>query len=434
MEKVHTRGTDSINILDELLKSSIETAEAAKGYLAGIFDGEGTFYKGNNQVILRIYQKPGRIYDQICAALDILKLSFSRRAHRSVTCKGGEIMALTCLGGAAGALRFLQMIQPALVRKRDFTGVRLGRDWATITSIMPLGAGLLIDLQTSARTFVAGPIISHNCYAAYLGSTYRLRSPSEVVDEMVYLAERYHARYIHFLDDLLLTDYRWALAFSHEILARKLDVNWGGTCRTNIAADDVLRARREGRPHMLEFAYEAGMRHVGYGVESASPVILKNIDKSGQTLEKMEIAILETQRVMGYADTSWMVGSPGETEQTMLDTVDFCKRVNLQPEVFFFTTAYPGTTFWQLALDKGLIRKAVTGELGPANDDMIEQYFVRLGEQGEQVRTNFSDLPDDEIEGLARWAVAELNPSGSRIREPHSGDAKGLVGATRADL
>lgn len=272
------------------------------------------------------------------------------------------------------------------------------------------------------------------CYAAYLGSTYRLRSPSEVVDEMAYLVQRYQARYIHFLDDLLLTDYRWALAFADEIIKRKLDVTWGGTCRTNIAADDVLRARREGRPHMLERAYEAGMRHVGYGVESASPTILKNIDKSGQTLEKMELALLETQRVMGYADCSFMVASPGETEGTVRETVDFCKRVGLRPEVFFFTTAYPGTTFWQLALDKGLIRQAVTGEKGPADDDLIEQYFIRLGEQGEQVRTNFSDLPDEEIEALARWAVTELNPSGSRIREPHSGDAKGLVGATRADL
>ena len=272
------------------------------------------------------------------------------------------------------------------------------------------------------------------CYAAYLGATYRLRSPADVVDEMQWLMRRYGARYIHFLDDLLLTDYRWALAFADEIIRRKFEVEWGGTCRTNIAADDVLRARREGRPHMLERAYEAGMRHVGYGVESASPTILKAIDKSGQTLEKMEVAVQETQRIFGYADCSFMIGSPGETEGTVRETMDFCRRVGLQPEVFFFTTAYPGTTFWQLALDRGLITKSVIGQSGPADDDMIERYFLRLGEQGESVRTNFSDLPDHEVEALARWAVAELKPAGSRIREPHSGEEMGVVGATRADL
>lgn len=279
------------------------------------------------------------------------------------------------------------------------------------------------------------------CYAAYLGKTYRLRSPHEVVDEMEFLKARYGAAYIHFLDDLLMTDYRWALEFFAELRERKrttgFEAMWGGTCRTNIVADDVLRARREGRPHMLELGYEVGMRQAGYGVESASPTILKNIDKSGQTLEKMELAIKETQRVLGYADCSFMIASPGESADTVRETVDFCRKVGLRPEVFFFTTAYPGTSFWELAQEKGLIRKAVTGEKGPADEDMIEQYFLRLGEQGEEVRTNFSDLPDEEIVELSWWAVSELGGQNT-LRHPHTGDAqerkRAVRGATRADV
>ncbi len=277
------------------------------------------------------------------------------------------------------------------------------------------------------------------CYAAYLGKTYRLRSPREVVDEMEFLKVRYGAVYIHFLDDLLMTDYRWAIELCNELRERKrktgFEVLWGGTCRTNIVADDVIRARREGRPHMLEQAYEVGMRQAGYGVESASPTILKNIDKSGQTLEKMEIAIRETQRVLGYADCSFMIASPGETAATVQETVDFCRKVGLKPEVFFFTTAYPGTTFWDLALEKGLIRKAVTGEKGPADEDIVEQYFLRLGEQSEDVRTNFSDLPDEEIVELSWWAINELGAQNT-VRHPHTGEAqkRAVRGATRADV
>ena len=279
------------------------------------------------------------------------------------------------------------------------------------------------------------------CYAAYLGKTYRLRSPREVVDEMEYLKARYGAVYIHFLDDLLMTDYRWALEFFGELSRRRettgFAVEWGGTCRTNIVADDVIRARREGRPHMLELGHEVGMRQAGYGVESASPTILKNIDKSGQTIEKMEIAILETQRVLGYADCSFMIGSPGESAHTVQETVDFCRKVGLKPEVFFFTTAYPGTTFWDLALDRGLIRKAVTGQKGPADEDMIEQYFLRLGEQGEEVRTNFSDLEDEEVIDLSWRAVTELGGQNT-LRHPHTGEQqerkRAVRGATRADV
>lgn len=279
------------------------------------------------------------------------------------------------------------------------------------------------------------------CYAAYLGKTYRLRSPREIVDEMEFLKRRYDAAYIHFLDDLLMTDYRWALEFFEELRERRrrtgFEVLWGGTCRTNIVADDVLRARREDRPHMLEQGYEVGMRQAGYGVESASPTILKNIDKSGQTLEKMEIAITETQRVLGYADCSFMIASPGETADTVRETVDFCKKVGLKPEVFFFTTAYPGTSFWDLAQEKGLIQKAVTGEKGLADEDMIERYFLRLGEQGEEVRTNFSDLSDQEIVDLSWWAVSELGAQNT-VRHPHTGEEQerkqAVRGATRADV
>lgn len=272
------------------------------------------------------------------------------------------------------------------------------------------------------------------CYAAYNGVQYRLRSPSEIVDEMQWLVDRYGVRYLHFLDDLALTDYRWVLRFADELIARKLDVLWGCTARTNIVADDIARAKREGRPNFLERCHEAGMRLAGYGIESGSPTILKAIDKSGQTVPKMEIAIAETKRVLGDegVDTSWMIGAPGETEATVRESVEFCKRTGLKPTCWFYVTSYPGTTFWQLALDKGLIRKAVDGVRGPATDDIIEEYFLRLGEQGEAVRTNFSDLPDDEIESLARWAVAELNPAAGRFREPHSGDV--IRGATKADV
>ena len=79
-------------------------------------------------------------------------------------------------------------------------------------------------------------------------------------------------------------------------------------------------------------------------------------DKSEQTPDKIKLAISETQRVMGYASCSFMFGSPGESAITIQETVDLCKDIPHVPEVIFFTTAYPGTSFWKLALDKGLIK------------------------------------------------------------------------------
>src|SRR5438046_9118918 len=92
---------------------------------------------------------------------------------------------------------------------------------------------------------------------------------------MEFLKARYGVVYIHFLDDLLMTDYRWALEFFGDLRERKrrtgFEVMWGGTCRTNIVADDVLRARRDDRPHMLEQGYEVGRGEDGHGLASTSP-------------------------------------------------------------------------------------------------------------------------------------------------------------------
>lgn len=306
----------------------------------------------------------------------------------------------------------------------------------------PVAKGEYSESMIASRGCPYAATACDYCYAAYLSKQYRLRSPADVVDEMAFLKERYDLTYIHFLDDLMMTDYRWALELCEELRQRRratgFEVLWGGTCRTNIVADDVIRAKKEGRSHMLEQAHEVGMRQAGYGVESASPAILKSIDKSGQTVEKMEIAIRETQRIMGYADCSFMIGSPGESRKTVEETVEFCKRVGLKPEVFFFTTAYPATTFWDLALQKGLIARAVTGKRGPADEDVIEEYLVRLGEQGESMRTNFSDLPDEEVVELSWWAINELGAQNT-VRHPHTGELSVLqkpavVGASHADL
>ena len=240
---------------------------------------------------------------------------------------------------------------------------------------------------------------------------------------------------------MLLTNHRCKLDFCEELRDRRdkdgFEITWGGTCRTNIVAAEVERAKKENRPNFLERAYEVGMRQVGYGIESASQTILTNIDKSGQTPERIAIAVKETQRIFGYADCSFMIGSPGETRETVQETVDVCKEIGLNPEVFFFTTAYPATKFWDLALEKGLITKAVTGEKGPADDDMIEEYFMRLGEQGEAIRTNFSDLPDEEILELSWWAIEELGAQNT-VRHPHTGEQQprkpAIRSASRANL
>lgn len=251
------------------------------------------------------------------------------------------------------------------------------------------------------------------CFSHYLGAKYRIRSYYEVVDEMEYLKTRHGINYIHFLDDLLIGNIKWGINFCKELRKRKkrgFKIFWSGTCRTNIIADNIVNSRKNGSQNFLELAYEVGMKQINFGIESCSQKILDNIDKSGQTLDKVELAVRETEKILGEgaADCSFMIGSPGETEETINETVTFCKKLGIKPEMFFFTTAYPGTKLWDYALNNGMITEAVTGKKGQASDDIIEQYLLSLEEHSNVLRTNFSNLSRTSLIGLMNWIIKEL--------------------------
>jgi len=266
------------------------------------------------------------------------------------------------------------------------------------------------------------------CYSDYLGCGYRRRSPVDVVDEMQYLTKRYDLTYIHFLDELLIGDIKWSFAFFDELERRKesdgFSVLWGGTCRANIIARDIRKSNNEGRNNVFEAGYKVGMRQACLGIESCSDDVLRSIDKSGQTIDDIRLALKESKKVFGYSDPSFMLGSPGETKETVKETIDFCIENDVDVETIFYTTAFPGTKLWSMAVDRGLISKFVVGDSTvKLNDDIIEEYILSLGENSEMVRTNFSDsLTDEELVVLGNYATNVLGSKNKR--HPHVGDVE----------
>ena len=278
------------------------------------------------------------------------------------------------------------------------------------------------------------------CYKSYLTDGYQKRTPFDVVSEMKYLKQKYSVSYVHFLDDLFLTDWKWSLSFFNEIKNQNLDIEWGATARTNIIYKDKLRAEKQKRPHILELAYETGMRQGCFGVESASPSVLKAIDKSGQTQETIAWTAKEAMRIFGYFDSSYMIGNIGETKETIQETIDFCKKSNISVETIFFAQSFPGTPYWEEALKRGLIGEAVKGYKCEANDDIIEEYFMKLGESSENVLTNFSKtLSNEDLIKMGANATEVLSSMNKRHpglkKEPHTGDLKKTaVAGNFADL
>jgi DNA repair photolyase len=140
---------------------SAPSPEWSAGFLAGIFDAEGSYSDG----ILRISNTDSEIISWTTRCLRHFGFDFVLEHIHHDDRKPIDCLRLT--GGLRAHLRFFHTVDPAIVRKRDISGqavkstARLG-----VVSIEPLaGAMRLYDITTETGDFVANGVISHNCYA-----------------------------------------------------------------------------------------------------------------------------------------------------------------------------------------------------------------------------------------------------------------------------
>lgn len=233
------------------------------------------------------------------------------------------------------------------------------------------------------------------CYHDFMGSGYRHRSPQNIINEMRILYDQYGVRYFHFIDDEFCLKKSFMFDFCKELKGEfDKDVSWGCAGRVNLMTEDLVAAMAD-----------SGCVLIGYGIESGSQKML-DIIKKGVTVQQAKDAIQLTKKYLGWADCSFMVGAPGENRETIQETIEFCREVDLAPEVIFFTTPYPGTELYELALRQGKI----------GNE---EEYILNLGEQGEKIRVNFSELSDEELWKAQEYLIKELK-AWNKIKHPES--------------
>lgn len=142
--------------------------EWSAGFLAGIFDAEGSFSQG----VLRIPNTDDAIID--ATASSMRRFGFDYALERQTKGRRLPIVTVRLRGGLPEHLRFFRRVDPAIRRKRNITGralksqARLG-----VTSIEPAGEMTLYDITTGTGDFIANGVVSHNCYARptheYLG-------------------------------------------------------------------------------------------------------------------------------------------------------------------------------------------------------------------------------------------------------------------------
>jgi DNA repair photolyase len=136
------------------------SAEWSKGFLAGIFDAEGSHSGG----ILRICNTDPTIVNQIAVALRRFRFPFVIETHQRET---RPLKVVRLVGGPREHLRFFHTVDPAITRKRIIDGMAIKGDAPLqVVSIEPLGVDLpLYDITTGTGDFIANGVVNHNCFA-----------------------------------------------------------------------------------------------------------------------------------------------------------------------------------------------------------------------------------------------------------------------------
>src|SRR5262249_31096540 len=108
---------------------------------------------------------------------------------------------------------------------------------------------------------------------------------------------------------------------------------------------------------------EAGCRLLIVGDESGDEQILRNI-KKGATVD-MAKRFTENCHKLGLVDHGdFIVGLPGETRETIRNTIDFAKRLDVETIQVSIAHAFPGTEFYDYAKKNNLVQIAMADEEG----------------------------------------------------------------------
>jgi len=164
--------------------------------------------------------------------------------------------------------------------------------------------------------------------------TYRARSAENVVDEMAYCVDKYQPGEIFFDDDTFTIGKKRVLEICSEIERRGLDVLWTCMGRVDTVDAEVLGRMRR-----------AGCRKIKFGVETGSREVMERIRKRID-LERVPEVFRATRDAGIEVHGTFMVGLPGETRETVRETIELACSLPMDTVQFSIATPFPGTEFF----------------------------------------------------------------------------------------
>jgi len=160
MRAIRTQSRTFVERIRDIVTWPLDPSdEWRKGFLAGIFDAEGSCGKE----AWRVSNTDPHIIAWLKACLD----HFGFRCVVEDPSRANGMRVVRLVGGLAERLRFFHLTDPAITRKRTIDGMALKASGSRrVVSIEPLGLAMrLYDITTGTGDFIANGVVSHNCFA-----------------------------------------------------------------------------------------------------------------------------------------------------------------------------------------------------------------------------------------------------------------------------
>ena len=184
------------------------------------------------------------------------------------------------------------------------------------------------------------------CASSRFWGKVRFFSAEYVVREIEELVNNYHVKMISFFDDLFVANKNRLKEIVNLMkktnLRRKVKLTC--SCTANQIDDETVRLLKE-----------MNVLSVGMGLEAGCERTLKYLKGNAFSLEDNVRAVKTLEKYGIKANASFVIGSPFETKEEIMETYRFIQQNPLTLVDVYVLTPFPGTPIWAYAEKRGLV-------------------------------------------------------------------------------
>ena len=260
------------------------------------------------------------------------------------------------------------------VLRRDFNSIKglgwrsggeikINSDRAFIPDLneIPLPMHHLLPLNYYRMPLIKGPyafvVPSRGCPAGckfcikHVSYNYavRVRSTENIMAELLSL-KKLGINNVTMYADLFTVNREHVVSLCRAMIEERIDMKWMCNSRVDYVDEE-----------MLALMGQAGCHMISWGIESGSKEILQRIHKG--TDPERAAQSLQWARKAGIKNFGYfIIGLPGETEETIQQTIAFSKNLPLNLAIFHIAAPYPGTPFFHEVVENGWFRPGTKWE------------------------------------------------------------------------